>query len=80
MIKKITTFFIFILLISCEKDLCDEGYTENENGICIPNYLYGINQNFELGEVYYHKTFGEIKNKNGKWFDSNDTLIKTLNN
>lgn len=68
------------ILASCDTDPCDPGYTEIDDGICLPDHVVGIEKNKELGNVFYHKTYGVIKFENGKWFTENNRLIESLNN
>lgn len=79
------TIFLLIILItciffiSCDTDLCDEGYTQLDNGVCVPDYVVGREQNSQLGNIFYHSKLGMIKFHNGKWFDQNNIIIKNLN-
>ncbi len=76
----LATLIISILIVSCDSDPCDEGYTQLDNGVCVPDYVAGVaNQDFTLGYVFYHSEFGVINFKNGKWFNANDLIIKNLN-
>ncbi len=67
-----------ILMISCDNTPCDDGYTQLDNGICVPDYIVGIEQNFELGNVFYHSELGIITYNNGIWYDKNNFIIKNI--
>lgn len=68
-----------IALISCDSDLCDKGYTQLDNGVCVPDYVVGIEQHSDLGNIFYHSKLGVIKVNQGQWFDDNNRIIKNLN-
>jgi hypothetical protein len=70
-----TLLFLSLLMASCDNDPCDDGYTEIDNGACIPDYVVGIEQNSELGNMFYHLKFGAITFKNGNWHDESDLII-----
>lgn len=76
----IFTLLISFLIISCDSDPCDDGYTQLDNGVCVPDYVVGIEQNSELGNVFYHSELGAVTYKNGKWLDQNNLIIKNINN
>ena len=82
--KKTNLFFVTlligVLMISCDTDPCDDGYTQLDNGVCVPDYVVGTKQNFELGNVFYHSKFGVITYKNGSWYGENNLVIKDINN
>ncbi|GAL63295.1 MULTISPECIES: hypothetical protein [Algibacter] len=69
-----------ISFINCESDPCDEGYTQLDNGVCVPDYITGIEQKTELGNVFFHSELGAVTYKNGSWFDENNSVIKNINN
>ncbi|WP_408025248.1 hypothetical protein [Tenacibaculum sediminilitoris] len=67
-----------LTLISCNEDRCDDGYKPyNSSGheICIPEYINGLNHNFELGNQYIHPEFGLITLENGTWKNENNMTI-----
>ena len=73
------------LIFICCESTCDAGYTEvNVNGqdICMPDYVVGEVQNFNLGNEFYHDKFGIITFKNGNWTDFNQSILNDyeLNN
>jgi len=75
---------ICLIFISCEST-CDPGYTDvNVNGqdICMPDYVVGETQNFNLGNEFYHHKFGVITFNNGNWtnFDESTLTDYELNN
>ena len=63
---------------SCENDPCDEGYTQIENGMCIPDYVVGIENDTNIGDVFYHREYGAISFKDGKWYDQDNLIIESL--
>lgn len=67
-----------IFVNSCDSDPCDEGYTQVD-GICLPDYIVGIEQNFELGNEFYHSKYGTINYKNGNWYKDNGLIINNIN-
>lgn len=75
----LAVFITGISLISCDTDPCDEGYTQLDNGVCVPDYVAGIEQNSELGNVFYHSELGAVTYKNGIWLDENNLIIKNIN-
>ncbi len=71
--------FGIIFNLSCEKsDPCHDGYTE-VNGVCIPDYVVGIELNPNSENKFYHSEFGIITYKNGLWRDSSG-IIKNPSN
>ena len=78
-IKLLLTFLIICTLnLSCDKDPCDDGYTQLDNGVCVPDYIVGIEQNFELGNLFYHSELGAVSYINDIWYDENNIIITTL--
>ena len=78
-------FFIFIslALINCDNDRCDNGYTEvnktDGSSYCLKNFESGIqNRIDEFGNIFYHKTHGIIKFKNGKWHNEFNEIVIIL--
>jgi hypothetical protein len=67
----LTLLTIFILSIyACDSDPCNEGYTQvNDNGatFCLPDYIAGIENASEYGNMLYHSEYGIIKLNKGKW-------------
>lgn len=81
--RKLNLLLAFLVIIifnlSCEKsDPCNDGYTE-VNGVCIPDYVVGIELNTNSGNEFYHSEFGVITYKNGLWLDSNGIIKKPSN-
>ena len=80
--KKLSLLLVLLIMqtimISCDSDPCDDGYTQVE-GVCIPDYVVGIELNTELGRLFYHSNFGVIKFENGNWHDQNDDILIDLN-
>ena len=64
----------FFILISCEQNPCDSGYSyiENSDGssYCLKDFEYGI-ENYinEYGNTFYHDKLGVIIFENGKWIN-----------
>ncbi len=81
--KKLTLLLslcvVFVFIVSCDSDPCDEGYTQIDNGVCVPDYIAGVDQNFELGTEFYHSEYGVITYSNGNWYNENSVLINSLN-
>lgn len=70
----LTTLIITFFTLSCEKsDPCNDGYTE-VNGVCIPDYVVGIELNPNSGNEFYHSELGIISYKNGLWRDSSGII------
>ncbi|MDX1828629.1 MAG: hypothetical protein R3342_03690 [Lutibacter sp.] len=66
-----------LMYMSCGPT-CDSGYTSvNINGqdICMPDYIAGEAQNFDLGNEFYHQKFGVIIFNNGKWTDLEQNIL-----
>ena len=76
----LVTLLTSILIISCDYDPCDDGYTQLDNGVCVPDYIAGIEKKPEFGNVFYHSKFGPITFKNGTWYDKNNSIIINLHN
>ena len=72
------TTLISLFVTSCEKDPCDDGYTQLDNGVCVPDYVVGIEKNTNLGNVFYHSEYGEITFKNGNWYDNQNLIIENI--
>lgn len=73
------TMLIGLFIVSCESDLCDNGYTQLDNGVCVPDYVVGIEKNTQLGNVFFHAEHGAITLKNGKWHDHKNIIIENIN-
>lgn len=72
---KLTLLALSLIFLSCEKDLCNEGYTE-VNDVCIPDYVVGItNKTIEEGQLYFHLEFGIIQYNNGQWYTDNNKIV-----
>jgi len=71
----LTLLFIFC---SCD-DPCDEGYTQQVNAdgstFCVPDFLTGKINNFELGDTYFHSEHGVIRIKKEDWFNTSNQII-----
>lgn len=70
---------IFSLIIACDNDPCESGYTEyNENGssVCLPDYVVGIENTKEYGNVFFHSEHGVIKYQDKKWLNQRGEEIK----
>jgi hypothetical protein len=77
--KYFFTLAIIAALYSCGSDRCDDGYKPyNSNGheICIPEFINGKANNFNLGNTYIHKKHGVIKLNEGVW---KNELNETIN-
>ncbi len=73
-----TLLILSLISISCDKDRCDEGYEPydaNGHEICVPEYINGLNHNFELGNKYIHPEFGLITLENGTWKNEDNITI-----
>lgn len=70
---------ISVFVISCDSDPCDDGYTQIDNGVCVPDYVVGIEKNIELGNVFYHSKYGPITYKNGNWYNDENLIIENIN-
>ena len=73
------TLLISVFIISCESDPCDDGYTQLDNGVCVPDYVVGIEMSTEKGNVFYHPKYGAITYKNGKWYNDENLIIENIN-
>jgi hypothetical protein len=79
--KKISLLIgILLFMNSCDKDPCDEGYTQLDSGVCVPDYIVGQLNDFSLGNVYYHNKFGVINLVDGNWYNENNLIIQDINN
>lgn len=74
--RKINCLNVIIILLlimsSCEKDRCDEGYesvTINDQEICIFKFNIGIEFPIENGTKLYHEKFGVIEYNQGNWIN-----------
>jgi hypothetical protein len=76
----LATLLVISFILSCDKDPCDDGYTQLDSGVCVPEYIVGLDQYFKLGNVYYHSKFGVINLKEGNWYDENNSIIEDINN
>ncbi|MBQ0787743.1 MAG: hypothetical protein KBT69_09590 [Oceanihabitans sp.] len=72
----IITLLISLFIVSCESNPCDDGYTELDNGVCVPDYVAGIEKNNNLENVFYHSKYGAITFKNGNWYDTENLIIE----
>ena len=73
------TMLISVFVISCDSDPCDDGYTQLENGVCVPDYVVRIEKSTELGNVFYHSDYGAIIYKNDNWYDDGNLIIENIN-
>jgi len=73
---------ICFLIINCDPDPCDAGYTQIKNNdgssFCLPDYVVGEKQDFEKGNIFYHQKHGIIFIKNGDWFDNQNRILNNL--
>ncbi|MFD0989751.1 hypothetical protein ACFQ1R_06565 [Mariniflexile jejuense] len=82
--KKLSLILIALIIgaiaINCDSDPCDEGYTQIDNGVCVPDYVVGIEKSVELGNVFYHPKYGAITYKDGNWYNNENLILKNINN
>jgi hypothetical protein len=71
------------LIIHCDSDPCDDGYTQIKNidrsSYCLPDYVVGEKQDLKKGNIFYHQEHGIIFLKDDKWFDNQNRILNDLN-
>jgi len=63
--------------MSCENDPCDAGFTQVD-GVCVPDFVIGIEDIVELGDEFYHSDYGVITYKNGHWYTEYNVIIHDI--
>ncbi|MFT6127683.1 MAG: hypothetical protein ACJAVA_002176 [Flavobacteriaceae bacterium] len=69
------TLLISLFIISCDSDPCDDGYTQLDSGVCVPDYVAGIEKTSHLGNIFYHSEYGAITFKNGNRYAYENLII-----
>ena len=67
------------IIVSCDSDPCDDGYTQIDNGVCVPDYVTGIENSDNLGNVFYHSKYGAITYENDNWYSEDNLIIENIN-
>ena len=76
-----TIILFSFLIISCENDPCDEGYTQvTQDGIdiCLPDYVVNSKQSLKSGDTFYHHEYGIITFQDDKWYNESGDVLKDL--
>lgn len=77
-----TIIILSLIFISCDLDPCDTGYTQVKNNdgssYCLPDYVVGEKQDFEKGNVFYHKKHGLVSFNKGEWYTHENKILTDI--